>query len=341
MAEPSGSKTLMMLISAVAFGLVAAVLSILYLKSREAAIIESLKGEEEVMQTVVVANTELLKGTKLQESHLSTIEMPAKFVADSTLTLDNFDNYLGQFIYRDITPGRPVLASDIDPIFPRDFSDLIPDGQRALTVLVDDVNSISGMLRAGNRVDIYVIIQSKITGYQPQETSADELPSSIIDTAMAAAQSAGLPEGINIPTDQLKGLVKVKEKPKDVIMPVAQDIRVLATGREAFDAYLDQYQLPQFRVEDGFSAITLDVTPRQAALLALADDKGSLIAILRHRDDRSLADFDGVTAFDLVKEAAKMKSLAAVKNAEKAKEDALLAAGYTKNANGEWVDANG
>ncbi len=337
MAETSGSKTWMMLISAVLFGLVAAGLSVLYLNAREAAILESLLGEEEVLMTVIVANQDLPAGTRLQEKHLATLDMPTKFVADSTLTLDNFENHLGQFLINDISGGKPVLTGDIDEKFPRDFSDLIEIGHRALTVQVDEVNSISGMLRPGNKVDIYVIITAKTTGYKPT-TTADASPTTArADSAIkTAAQAAGLPEGFDLPIDfgQLTNMGAVQEKPKDVIMPVVQDVRVLAAGQEASQAYLDQYQLPQQRAEAGFAAVTLDVTPRQAALLSLADDKGDLVAILRNRDDRGLADFEGITPFDLVRQAAEMKKRAALQKA-------AAAAGLTIDENGNYVDANG
>jgi len=335
MAETSGSKTWMMLISAIVFGLVAAGLSVLYLNAREAAIIESLIGEEEVLRKVIVANRDLPKGTRLKEEYLATLNMPARFVADSTLTLDNFEDHLDQFLINDISSGKPILAGDVDAKFPRDFSDLIEPGHRALTVQVDEVNSISGMLRPGNKVDIYVIIQAKITGYKPATTTAAALQTTALaDSAIKAAQAVGLPEGSDLPAGLLNNLGGVQEKPKDVIMPVVQDVRVLAAGKEAYKAYLDQYQLPQQRAEAGFAAVTLDVTPRQAALLSLADDKGDLVAILRNRDDRSLADFDGLTPFDLVREAAKMKKLAALRKA-------AAAAGLTIDENGNYVDANG
>ena len=335
MAETSGSKTWMMLISAIVFGLVAAGLSVLYLNAREAAIIESLIGEEEVLRKVIVANRDLPKGTRLKEEYLATLDMPARFVADSTLTLDNFEDHLDQFLINDISSGKPILAGDIDAKFPRDFSDLIEPGHRALTVQVDEVNSISGMLRPGNKVDIYVIIQAKITGYKPTITAAALPTTALADSAIkAAAQTVGLPEGFDLPAGLLGNLGGAQEKPKDVIMPVVQDVRVLAAGKEAYKAYLDQYQLPQQRAEAGFAAVTLDVTPRQAALLSLADDKGDLVAILRNRDDRSLADFNGLTPFDLVREAARMKKLAALKKA-------AAAAGLTIDENGNYVDANG
>ena len=331
MAETSGGKTWMMLLSAIGFGLVAAVLSVLYLKSREAAILESLLGKEEVIVSIVVPNKDLLKGTRLSENQLSLLAMPEKYVSDATLRPDNYETYLGSFIINGVSAGKPLLATDIEAQFPRDFSDLIDVGNRAITIQVDDIKSISGMIRPGNHVDIYTLIQAKVAGFKPAAALASDLPGGLAATVLAAA--GGLPEGIDIP-DQLKGLVDVQEIPKDVILPVLQDVRVLATGQEAYDAYLDQYNLPQFRVEDSFSAITLDVSPRQVGLLSLAADKGDLVAVLRNRDDRGLADFEGLTPFDLVKEAARLKKLAELKKA-------AAAVGLTINENGDYVDANG
>jgi pilus assembly protein CpaB len=330
MAETSGGKTWMMLLSAIGFGLVAAVLSVLYLKSREAAILESLLGEEEVIVSIVVPNKDLLKGTRLSEDQLSLLDMPEKYVSDATLRPVNYETYLGRFMINGVSAGRPLLATDIETKFPRDFSDLINVGNRAITIQVDEINSLSGMIRPGNHVDIYTMIQAKVAGFNPAAALASDLPDGLANAALAAA---GLPEGTEIP-DQLKQLVSVQEKPKDVILPVLQDVRVLATGREAYDAYLDQYNLPQFRVEDSFSAITLNVSPRQVGLLSLAADKGDLVAVLRNRDDRGLADFEGITPFDLVKEAARLKKLADQKKA-------AAAAGLTINENGDYVDANG
>ncbi len=330
MAETSGTKTWMMLLSAIGFGVIAAVLSVLYLNSREAAIRESLIGKDEVMVEVIVPNTDLSVGTRLSSEQLSIFQMPEKFVPDATVRPDNYEDFLGSFMLRDVSEGRPLLASDIDATFPRDFSDLIEPGHRAMTIQVDELNSISGMIRAGNQVDIFVIIPTKLTGFKPAADLASDLPDHLADSAIDALD---LPEGTEVP-DAVKNLVGVQEKPKDVIMPVLQDIRVIATGREALQAYLDQYNLPQQRLEDSFTAMTLDVSPRQVGLLSLASDKGDLVAVLRNRNDRGLADFEGITPFDLIKEAARLKKLGELKKA-------AAAAGATIDENGNWVSADG
>jgi len=323
MADTNASKTWMMLFSAVGFGIVAAVLSVLYLNSREAAIIASLVGEEDQIISVVVPTQNVPEGTRLTEEFLSLLDIPSKYVPDGAITAQNYANYLGRYLSRAATEGKPLLVRDLTEVA-RDFSDLINKDKRALTVQVDEVKSISGLVRPGNHIDIYVIIQAKIAGFQPVAFAASELPGELLEAAKTGELPAEIPEE----------LLAVQETPKDVIIPVVQDVRVLATGREAYDAYLDQYQLPQRRLDSSFTAMTLDVSPQQAALLSLADDKGDLVAILRNRADRGLAEFDGLTPFDLVREAKKMKELAALKKA-------AAAAGATIDENGNWVTADG
>ena len=90
---------------------------------------------------------------------------------------------------------------------------------------------------------------------------------------------------------------------KNIILPVLQDVQVLATGKDAYQSYLDEYYLPQNRSADSFNTITLDVSPKQAALLSIAIDQGELVAILRNRADRSLGDFSILSGADLIAEA--------------------------------------
>ena len=335
MAEVSAKKTWMSLFSAIGFGLVAAMLTILYIKNREAAILATMEGEDTEMMEVVVTNQELLEGTRISEDMLSLLEIPAEIAPDTVLTYNNYEAYLGRFLTHDISPGKPLTMQDLNETYPADFSDIIEEGKRGLTIQVDELSSISGLIRPGNHVDLFVLIETSVAGYQAPLTAASELQSDAASAAVEAATTGQVPEGLgDLDADDLQELVSVQEQPKEIIMPVAQDIRVLATGKEAYENYLDQYQLPQRRMDDTFSAMTLDVDPKQAAMVAMAADKGSIIVTLRNRNDRSLADFDGVTPFDLIKEARKAKRLAELRKAAEA-------AGATIDENGNWVTADG
>ncbi len=248
-------------------------------------------------------------------------QIPGNYVHPNAIPPGEFGSYLGRFIIEDISRGKSLLTSFVDETFPIDFSDLVKKDRRAITVQIDEPQSISGMLRPGNRLDLYVNIGTKTVGY----SATAGLPPGL----QAAAQQIA---GNDIPEGLLQTVAGTQAT--DVILPVLQDVLVLATGREAYEDYLDRLGQPQRRRSISFTTVTLDVTPEQAALLSLADDKGDLIGILRNRRDRGGAEFTGITALDLLSNANKMREAAALRKA-------AAAAGATIDENGNWVTADG
>ena len=311
----------MIFLLSVGFGIAAAVLSMLYLKSREAAIRESIVGKEEIMVAVVVAKQDLPKGQKVQVGDYAIREVPSDYVHPNAISPDAFGNYVGRFLVTDISRGKPVLTSFIEETFPVDFSDLVKQNRRAVTVQVDEPTSIAGMMRPGNRIDLYVNIGTRVVGYE----ATAPVPAGLREVARQAGAE-------NVPEELLETMAGARAT--DVILPVLQDVLVLATGREAYDEHLDALGQPQQRRTTTFTTVTLDVTPEQAALLAIADDKGDLIGVLRNRRDRGRADFTGITPLDLLQNATKMKQEAALRQA-------AAEAGATIDENGNWVTADG
>ncbi len=330
MASASGSKTLMLLVGAIGFGIAAAILSTVYLKSREAAIIKSLKGDEQEMVAVVVANQDLPKGQEVGPGYFAVRNIPGTYVHPNAVSPDKIESYYGRFLVENLGRGKPLLTNFMNETFPVDFSDLISQGRRAITIQVDEVQSIAGMARPGNKIDIYVNIATKIAGYK-EEGKPGELPAGMQQAALQAAANSG----VDIPPEALDAVAaNIADKPADVILPVLQDVRLLATGREAYDEHLDAIGYPQRRSELNYTSMTVDVTPEQAALLAIAEDKGDLIAVLRNRNDKQSAQFTGITPFDLFTNASEMKKQAAIRKAAEA-------AGATIDENGNWVASDG
>ena len=315
MASPSGSKTGLILIAAIGFGIAAAFMSILYLKSREAAIVESLVGEEQQMVAVVVAKQDLKKGQQISSAQFAVRELPGKFVHSNAVVAGSFNNFVGRYLVEDMSAGNSLLTSFIDEAFPLDFSDLIKKGRRAMTIQVDTDASTAGMMRPGNRIDIYVNIGTRVVGYEKKSTTDPLAGGDLQKVALSLVN-------------------KVTTGASDVVLPVLQDALVLATGRDAYAEHLDALGQPQRRSTTNYNSITLDVTPEQAALLALAQDKGDLIGILRNRRDRGDATFTGITSLDLFSNATAMVKAAALKKA-------AAAAGATIDENGNWVTADG
>ena len=332
-ASSAGGRSL--LIGAIAFGLIAALLGYFYLKSREAALVESLKGKDEKMVAVVVAKQDLNRGAMITKQVFSQRNVPARFVHDDAVFPGEFTNFEGQALTASLGAGKTLLKSFVDREFPVDFSDTIEIGRRAMTVKVDEVNSIAGFLRPGNHVDIFVNIPFKATGFDTSVITAgliDQLPSSVSSILPPLLVDA-LESGGAVDEETLDQLMS-SAAPTDIIMPVLQNVRVLATGRDPYRENLDRLRYPQSRSERSFSTITIDVDPEQAALLSAAEDKGDLLAYLRNRDDTTLADFSGVSADDLFSNASRMAAIAAEQNTRLS-----VAAGI--DAGGNLVDADG
>jgi len=316
MASEGGSKTWLLLIGAIGFGIVAALFSSLYLKSREEAIRQRLEGEKLQNVQVVVAAGNLARGTQIGRGAFAVREMPRAYVHSSAIYPAYFEANSHRFLAQDLEAGKPLLENFLVDEFPIDFSDLIKLGLRAITITISEQGSQAAMMRPGNRIDVFVNIPTTESGLEIDSTT-----DSIAGFVAAPAW--------------LKVAEKVKEiAPTDIIIPVIQDVAVLATGREPHDENLDSLNLPQRRDEARYSTVTLAVTPKQALLIRVAEDKGELQTFLRNRDDRSLADFIGVTPSELFQAAIKMAAEAQLRAA-------AAAAGATIDENGNWVSADG
>jgi pilus assembly protein CpaB len=351
--------TLPLLAGAIGFGIAAALFSYLYLKAREAAILESLRGQEQVMVSVVVANRNLPRGTVVADGLFAVRSVPSDFVHGDAVMPAEYDSYLGRALVTDLELGKPLLKSFLDEDFPLDFSDTIPLGRRAMTVTVDEVNSVAGFIRPGNHIDILVNIPYSNSGFDPQLYTVGvytQLPPDIEAPNIPGGFSAILNQPADVVTQLLTNLA-----PGDVILPVLQNMRVLATGMDPYNDSLDTLRQPQFRSDTNFTSVTLDVSPEQAALLTAAQDKGDLLAILRNRNDEGASTFTSVSARDLFTNASQM-ALAEQERASRTtvadgvdtfgnlvdaegnriiSRDELEAAGYTVNENGQILDSNG
>jgi Flp pilus assembly protein CpaB len=334
MAKQQEKSTLPLLAGAIGFGIIAALLAMFYLNTREAQLKQQYAQDKKKELTVVVANANLLKGQEITANLFSQRRMPLKFVHDDVILPHEFEKFIGRALVADLSKGKSLLRSFMDDDFPRDFSDIIPPGKRAITVEVDDVNSIGGFLRPGNRIDLYVNIPFAESGFD----------SSVIKDAQSSGLVSLMPQQIQdqIPASLLDAAGSLEDPsalfgmftPTDVIIPVVQNVTVLATGKDPYKETLDALRQPQRRTEAHFTHITVMVDPQQAALITLAQDKGEMLSLLRNRNDNSASDFTTMKPEDLFSNAARMA-------AEEKERASRTTAAAGVDANGNLVDADG
>lgn len=238
---------------ALVLGLLATWLSVTYLRNREQAIqtelSERAKGGQTI--TVVVPTQDLPKGAILREGVVAGREIQADLVYADTITVDQFDSINGKPLLAPVQRGRPLMRAQVFDDRPTEFSSTVTNGMRALTVEIDEINSIAQMLRPGDFVDLHLITA---------DTSA--------------------PSG----------------QPGQQIFPFLQRVKVIATGRDT-DAIA--HAGPR-DINSQFSTVTVEVTPHEAAAIALAQTTGRIRTTLRSPDDKAIASFGNVTTAQLV-----------------------------------------
>ena len=248
------NKPLRLFLIATGLAILAAFLAIKYLELREAAYLRAAQGEPQRMVKVVVASQDLKPGAVISGANMSARLIPADYVHSQALLPGEFRRVKGKRLIEPLEAGRPLLWTYIAGSARTDFSDVVKAGRRALTVQVDQINSIDGMIEPGNQIDLYVTMPAKHVG------------------------------GGN----------------GDAIFPVVQNVTVLATGRR-----LDPKVQASMSVaysngrRERYNTLTLDVSPRQSALILAAQAAGQLSALLRNRSDAGTAGFGSIKPGDI------------------------------------------
>lgn len=140
---------------AISIGGVAAFAARSYLTDQINAIEARAKGET---TAVVVAKRDIPKGEKLSAANAAIREVPVEFSHSGAVSPDQFDRVSGQVIAYPVKSGEMILWALMETQKVPTFSARIEPGHRAITVAVDEINSISGMLEPGDTIDLIATV---------------------------------------------------------------------------------------------------------------------------------------------------------------------------------------
>jgi len=146
-------KNLIMMLLALSLGGLGVFLSKSYIEEQIAFYKGQLE-KTETMVKIVVPSRKLLRGEIITSNDLLLREIPEKYVDTNSVTESNYDVALGQRIDFDIDEGRALLWAHLEGGLTPTFSGKVPSGLRAMTVRVDEINSISGFLQPKDRIDL-------------------------------------------------------------------------------------------------------------------------------------------------------------------------------------------
>ena len=153
------NKMWLLMAAAIVLGLVATWVTTQYMKKREARIEAEAKRRASGGTTVevVVPRRNLPKGTVIDGSNMAARDVLQDTVYDETVLATDFGKIQGTRLARQVEQGKPLRKSDLEGRS-KEFSELLPKGMRAVTIEIDEINSIAQMVRVGNRLDLMLIV---------------------------------------------------------------------------------------------------------------------------------------------------------------------------------------
>ncbi|MBI3593477.1 MAG: Flp pilus assembly protein CpaB [Nitrospirae bacterium] len=238
-------KRLFPLIVSIGAGLLAVALLQIYLKKER-----NKMDEAEKLFAVAMINTDLPAGTTIEESFFEKKEIPKKYFHEKEVLFSDLSQVMGQPLRYPVKNGETLLWTGISGKRDNALSTLLEKGKRALTLGVDEITSVSGLIQPGDHVDI-------------------------LGTFFVGSLQK---EGFSL--NQGEATVMLQ-----------QNVLVLAVGTE-----LHLRKNGNGDENNGYSGLTVAVTPEEAGHLILAQNRGKLMLILRHFGDTEvISDIPRVT----------------------------------------------
>lgn len=152
------SKTWLVLIVAVVIGAIAAFAASSFLSGRLADIEAKSQGKT---VNIVVAKRDLLRGEALSSDNVAVRAIPADYAQSGAVVPEQFGSIEGETIGFDLKAGEMLMWSQMEGKKVPTFSTRIESGRRAITVAVDEINSISGLLEPGDLIDLLVTVDQQ------------------------------------------------------------------------------------------------------------------------------------------------------------------------------------
>lgn len=149
---PQINRHWLMLGGAVVMGVLALFLSHKLLQGR----IEQIEAKERAahkMVKVVVAKRNLERGEPINPERFAVDEVPSEYVHATAIPPEHFRQFIGLRLGAPLKSGEALLEVHLETPSAV-FSSTLENGNRALTTEVDEVNSISGLLRPTDHIDL-------------------------------------------------------------------------------------------------------------------------------------------------------------------------------------------
>jgi len=236
-------KNKLAILIAIAVGLVAVILIYAYIRN------SAFGGAEDAAKVrVIVANKNLAAGRTLRTGDWAIAKMPAgtyKKARSLLINVQEIGNYAGQVLTRSYRRGEYLSPFSFrSQGSPEDFT--IEEGSRAVTINVDDVSGVAGLIRPKDRVDVVLV----------------ERLSRAMDRRRPTGPSGGQPAS-----------------GERVRVTVFRNVLVLATGRQTTTLDIGNVR------RGGYRTVTFELPDEKALVLSSVQNFATITLMLRNQND--------------------------------------------------------
>ncbi|MCX7272649.1 MAG: Flp pilus assembly protein CpaB [Burkholderiales bacterium] len=200
------------------------------------------------MVTIVVARQDLARGDAVSPQTMAVREIPRAYLAPGTVLPERFEGFTGARLLAPVRAGEPLLQSVLEGADVSTFAAKVPAGVRAFTVVVDEVNSLSGMLQPGDRIDLLLSARPPAIGASIQPP---EITRALLQDIKVLATGRQVRPGGDEKTSRTHGAITVEVTPAQAqrLVVAQRSGKLTATLRNPQDrepvaqASLDVYTL--------------------------------------------------------------------------------------------------
>ncbi len=144
-------------IGAISCGILAVLLTHLYVKRIKDSVYAGME-----LQEIIITSQDLEQGATLSSQALASKAFPKKFSPTTAVRSKEMNMIIEKKLLLPLRKGDPILWSHLyDPASDNPFSQAISPGERALTIAVDSVSSVGGLIQPNNHVDIFATFRGE------------------------------------------------------------------------------------------------------------------------------------------------------------------------------------
>lgn len=165
-------RNLVLLGIAMVVGIIAVLLANSYFSGVEKR--QAATAEQQKLARIVVATQPLEFGKQLTPQNVKLVNWPAQSVPEGAFLSINDALKDNRVALRPMVVNEPILASNVSGTDGRaTLAALLPDGMRAISIPVDNVNGVAGFVLPGTMVDVMLLRQIEGDGADANDQRAD------------------------------------------------------------------------------------------------------------------------------------------------------------------------